>query len=71
MGKWAKRTGLTVRALHHYDPMGLLKPLARTGAGAQLALAARRADIEVIATGLLHARFHFLAVMLASSINSG
>jgi DNA-binding transcriptional MerR regulator len=29
----AKRTGLTVRALHHYDAIGLLSPSGRTPAG--------------------------------------
>lgn len=32
----AKRTGLTVRALHHYDSIGLLTPSARSDAGYRL-----------------------------------
>jgi DNA-binding transcriptional MerR regulator len=32
----AKRTGLTVRALHHYDAIGLLSPSARSDAGYRL-----------------------------------
>lgn len=36
VGELAKRTGLTVRTLHHYDTMGLLKPSARSGAGYRL-----------------------------------
>ncbi|WP_154731562.1 MerR family DNA-binding transcriptional regulator, partial [Burkholderia pseudomallei] len=28
IGELAKRSGLTVRALHHYDAIGLLKPSA-------------------------------------------
>jgi DNA-binding transcriptional MerR regulator len=32
----AKRTGLTVRALHHYDEIGLLKPSHRTESGHRL-----------------------------------
>lgn len=36
VGELASRTGLTVRTLHHYDTMGLLKPSARTGAGYRL-----------------------------------
>lgn len=32
----AKMAGVSVRALHHYDQIGLLKPSARTGAGYRL-----------------------------------
>lgn len=31
--EFAKRAGVTVRALHHYDRLGLLKPSGRTGSG--------------------------------------
>lgn len=34
--EFAKRAGVTVRALHHYDRLGLLKPSGRTGAGYRL-----------------------------------
>jgi len=33
VGELARRTGLPVRALHHYDQIGLLRPLQRTRAG--------------------------------------
>ena len=33
VGEVAARTGITVRALHHYDSIGLLSPTARTDAG--------------------------------------
>ena len=33
VGEVARRTGVTVRALHHYDEIGLLKPSGRTVAG--------------------------------------
>jgi DNA-binding transcriptional MerR regulator len=36
VGELAEQTGLTVRALHHYDEIGLLVPSARTGAGHRL-----------------------------------
>jgi len=36
IGQLARRTGLTVRALHHYDAIGLLHPSARSGAGYRL-----------------------------------
>jgi DNA-binding transcriptional MerR regulator len=33
VGELARRTGLSVRALHHYDQIGLLRPRLRTRAG--------------------------------------
>jgi len=36
VGALAARTGLTVRALHHYDEIGLLSPSGRTEAGYRL-----------------------------------
>jgi DNA-binding transcriptional MerR regulator len=36
VGELAKRTGLTVRALHHYDEIGLLRPGGRTPTGHRL-----------------------------------
>ncbi|MCJ0763946.1 MerR family transcriptional regulator [Variovorax terrae] len=36
VGELARRTGLTVRTLHHYDEIGLLKPSGRSGAGYRL-----------------------------------
>ncbi len=36
VGTLARRTGLTVRTLHHYDEIGLLTPSARTEAGHRL-----------------------------------
>src|SRR5688500_4617742 len=36
VGELAKRTGLTVRTLHHYDQIGLLSPSHRTAAGQRL-----------------------------------
>lgn len=36
VGAVAERTGLTVRALHHYDQLGLLRPARRTAAGHRL-----------------------------------
>jgi DNA-binding transcriptional MerR regulator len=36
VGELAERTGLTVRTLHHYDAIGLLKPSRRTRAGHRL-----------------------------------
>ena len=36
IGELAKRTGLSVRALHHYDAIGLLSPSRRTSGGARL-----------------------------------
>ncbi len=36
VGELARRTGLTVRTLHHYDAIGLLRPSLHTGAGHRL-----------------------------------
>ena len=36
IGEVAAATGLTVRALHHYDEIGLVRPSIRTGAGHRL-----------------------------------
>ncbi|MBI1729905.1 MerR family transcriptional regulator [Candidatus Acetothermia bacterium] len=36
VGELAKSTGLTVRTLHHYDQIGLLKPSNRTSSGYRL-----------------------------------
>lgn len=36
IGELAKRTGLTVRTLHHYDDIGLLTPSARSDGGYRL-----------------------------------
>ena len=33
VGRLAKLAGVTVRTLHHYDEIGLLRPSGRTGAG--------------------------------------
>ena len=36
VGELARRTGITVRTLHHYDALGLLSPAARTASGYRL-----------------------------------
>ncbi len=36
LGELARRTGLTVRTLHHYDAIGLLRPSGRSAAGYRL-----------------------------------
>jgi DNA-binding transcriptional MerR regulator len=36
VGELAEATGLTVRALHHFDEVGLLRPAARSAAGHRL-----------------------------------
>ncbi len=43
VGELAKRTGLTVRTLHHYDEIGLLRPGGRTPTGHRLY---GRAEVE-------------------------
>jgi MerR family transcriptional regulator, thiopeptide resistance regulator len=36
VGELAKRTGVSVRALHHYDEIGLLSPSLRSASGYRL-----------------------------------
>jgi MerR family transcriptional regulator, thiopeptide resistance regulator len=36
VGELARRTGLTIRTLHHYDEIGLLKPSLHSGSGHRL-----------------------------------
>src|SRR5215475_14086692 len=36
VGELARLTGVTVRALHHYDDIGLIRPSQRTAAGYRL-----------------------------------
>src|SRR4249919_692279 len=36
VGELARRTGLTIRTLHHYDEIGLLKPSQHTDSGHRL-----------------------------------
>ena len=36
VGELARRTGLTIRTLHHYDEIGLLKPSLHTDVGHRL-----------------------------------
>ncbi|PWK92724.1 MerR family transcriptional regulator [Fulvimonas soli] len=43
VGELARRCGLTVRALHHYDAIGLLRPSSRSAAGYRLY---GQADVE-------------------------
>ena len=48
VGELARRTGLTVRALHHYDEIGLLKPSLHTEAGYRLYTAADVARLQQV-----------------------
>ena len=48
VGELARRTGLTVRALHHYDEIGLLKPSLHTGSGHRLYTAADVARLQQV-----------------------
>jgi MerR family transcriptional regulator, thiopeptide resistance regulator len=48
VGELAKRTGLTIRTLHHYDDIGLLKPSLHTEAGHRLYTAADVARLQQI-----------------------
>lgn len=48
VGELARRTGLTVRTLHHYDAIGLLKPSLHTESGHRLYAAADVARLQQI-----------------------
>lgn len=48
VGELARRTGLTVRTLHHYDALGLLKPSLHTEAGYRLYSASDVARLQQI-----------------------
>ena len=49
VGELAKRTGLTVRTLHHYDEIGLLKPSLHTESGHRLYTARDVARLQQVA----------------------
>ncbi|HUI40914.1 MAG TPA: MerR family transcriptional regulator [Terriglobia bacterium] len=48
--QFAERAGVTVRTLHHYDRLGLLKPSGRTGAGYRLYAESDLGRLEQIVT---------------------
>ncbi len=48
VGELAKRTGLTVRTLHHYDEIGLLSPSRRTSSRHRLYEAPEIARLQQI-----------------------
>jgi DNA-binding transcriptional MerR regulator len=48
VGELARRTGLTVRTLHHYDAIGLLKPSGHTEAGYRLYTASDIARLQQV-----------------------
>src|SRR5437764_11647382 len=48
VGELARRTGLTVRTLHHYDEIGLLKPSLHTESGHRLYTAGDVARLQQI-----------------------
>jgi DNA-binding transcriptional MerR regulator len=48
VGELAKRTGLTVRTLHHYDEIGLLKPSSHSDSGYRLYTAADIARLQQV-----------------------
>src|ERR1700752_611302 len=48
VGELARRTGLTVRTLHHYDQIGLLRPSLDTDTGHRLYTAADIARLQQV-----------------------
>jgi DNA-binding transcriptional MerR regulator len=48
VGELAKRTGVTIRTLHHYDEIGLLTPSLHSGAGYRLYTASDVARLQQV-----------------------
>src|SRR3954452_18682683 len=48
VGELARRTGLTIRTLHHYDEIGLLKPSLHTESGHRLYTAGDVARLQQV-----------------------
>src|SRR5437868_7723584 len=48
VGELARRTGLTIRTLHHYDEIGLLKPSLHTESGHRLYTAGDIARLQQV-----------------------
>src|SRR5438874_2339218 len=48
VGELARHTGLTIRTLHHYDEIGLLKPSLHTAAGHRLYTTADIARLQQV-----------------------
>ena len=48
VGELARRTGLTIRTLHHYDEVGVLRPSEHTGAGYRLYTAGDVARLQQV-----------------------
>jgi DNA-binding transcriptional MerR regulator len=48
VGELAQRTGLTIRTLHHYDEIGLVKPSRRGGSGYRLYTVADIARLQQV-----------------------
>jgi DNA-binding transcriptional MerR regulator len=48
VGELARRTGLTIRTLHHYDAIGLLKPSLHTASGHRLYTAGDVARLQQV-----------------------
>ncbi|GAB2986664.1 MerR family transcriptional regulator [Actinotalea caeni] len=68
VGQAAEQTGVTVRTLHHYDEIGLLRPSGRTASGYRLYTAA---DLERMQQIVVYRRLGFsleeVAELLADS----
>src|SRR5918995_928500 len=52
VGELAERTGLSVRALHYYEEIGLLSPSRRTGSGYRLGSAERASAEDFVQTAM-------------------
>lgn len=68
VGQIAERFGVTVRTLHHYDEVGLLRPSERTYAGYRLYAPA---DQERLATIVVYRRLGFGLEEIADLLGGG
>ncbi len=66
MGQAAELAGVTVRTLHHYDEIGLLRPSTRTAAGHR---AYSAGDVERLREALAYRRLGFGLREIADLVN--
>lgn len=67
VGEVAEQFGVTVRTLHHYDQIGLLRPSQRSGAGYRQYTSA---DIQRLAHIVVYRRLEFSLEQIAALLDS-
>lgn len=68
VGQVAERFGVTVRTLHHYDEIGLLRPSERSHAGYRLYT---EADLDRLRTAVVYRRLGFGLEEVAAMLDDG